>query len=256
MNKTFLLLLLLLFSSTALAQLNMATFTLNQVSAAEVAEVVRDVISAESSVNHFQNKLIVKATPTEIEQIRSLLKTLDATGRQLWIAVKVDGGGSANSSQQTIETSPSHNNGSSTSSTSTTTTVTIDQRSHSTSGAGGHGVRASEGSPAYITTGQTVAMRRVINGQPHIIESSSGFYATSRINNDSLAIKIDPQRNHLEGGTINSQQLQSSVHGSLGQWIPVGSISHAQQRNSTGYGDRSSQQQSGAGTIYIKVVVQ
>jgi hypothetical protein len=230
----------------------MATFTLNQVSAAEVAEVVRDVISADSSVNYFQNKLIVKATPTEIEQIRSLLKTLDATGRQLWIAVKVDGGGSANSSQQTIETSPSHHNGSS---TSTTTTVTIDQRSHSTSGAGGHGVRATEGSPAYITTGQTVAMRRVINGQHHIIESSSGFYATARINNDSVAIKIDQQRNHLEGGTIISQQLQSRVSGALGQWIAIGSVSDSQQRDNQSYTDRSASQHSGGGTIYIKVDV-
>ncbi|CAH0993054.1 hypothetical protein SIN8267_03193 [Sinobacterium norvegicum] len=251
MNKTLFFLLLLLISSTAVAQRNMVTFTLNQVSAEEVAVIVRGVISPQSSVNHFQNKLIVKGTATEIDQIRTLLKTLDATGRQLWIAVKVDGGGNGSNYQQTIETSPDRHN-----SSSTTTTTTINQRSYSGSAGGGHGVRATEGSPAYITTGQTVAMQRVINGQTHVIEASSGFYATARVIDDSVAIEIDQQRNHLQGGTINSQQLQSRVSGGLGQWIAVGSVSGSQQSQSHGYGDRNGQQQAGAGTIYIKVDIQ
>jgi hypothetical protein len=125
-------------------------------------------------------------------------------------------------------------------------------------------VRATEGRPALIQQGVSVPVktteRRRVNNR--VIERerteyrpvTGGFYVTARLNGDKVRLEIEQRDENLQsGGAINATRLNTSAHGRLGEWIPLGSISQTTNRTDRGPGIRRWARDGRDYTIMIKV---
>jgi hypothetical protein len=125
---------------------------------------------------------------------------------------------------------------------------------------GDQSVRATEGVPAYISTGMTAPMQSYTVGpdglhyyQHDYVDAVSGFYATARVNDGVVQIIIDQSNNQLKGQIITTQQLQSQVSGPLGKWLPIGVISNSASAREQGIGSRGQARQASSTQLFIKV---
>jgi hypothetical protein len=61
----------------------------------------------------------------------------------------------------------------------------------------------------------------------------SGFYVTARVNGDYVRLELMQQKENIgSGNTINTSSLSTTVNGTLGEWITIGSVSSG-SRNTT-----------------------
>lgn len=262
-----LLLLIVLFftASNVLAQREITAITLNFASPEQLVAVFTPLLSEGSSARHFQNTLILNATPQELAKIRELLQQLDKAGRQLLVSVRTDTTGSTHRSGVDVDTVIrsgdvviSNDRGGR--STESRTTITTQNSRGTQADNGNQAVRVTEGMSAYIATGISAPMQSVAVGpggqryyQQDFVSAVAGFYATTWLNGDTVRISIDQSNDQFEGRTIATQQLQSEVSGALGQWLPLGVISQSANRQDSGIGSRGQSAQSASTQLFIKV---
>ena len=105
-------------------------------------------------------------------------------------------------------------------------------------------VRTLEGSETYIAVGQSrpVTSTTVNSGwygttvsqSTEYRDARSGFYATAQVNGDVVTLTISPQQQSFRSrGSIDTQSLNTTVSGRLGEWIPLGAV-RSQQSGTTG----------------------
>lgn len=252
-----------LLLATRLLALEMSIIPLLNADAEQILPAIEQQLGEGSSASAYQNQIILNATAEETRQVKVLLATLDSAGRQLRIAVKTGSTGSVTTSGGSISNTGMDDSGIriSTNGRHKGTTTTIQRRTTTSTGSAQQGIRATEGQPAYITTGTSMAYNQpamTSNGQ--IVQTrqwqdaKTGFWATARVNGETVSIELEQQQESFNSNTIiNSQQLQTHVNGRLGEWIAVGTL-HSQD-NSTTRSLNSSQHSNNnqSGTIYLKV---
>jgi hypothetical protein len=238
MRSLWISLLLIVLSQAVLAQRTLDTISLQQADARQIIPALRPHLSEGSSISQFQNTLVINATEKEWQAVRKLLKQLDQQGKQLLITVRTDG--NQNESRESVNVDGSWGNDNVRISTSpsgiqteTHTRITVSNRNAHSSSAGDQSVRATEGYPAYISTG--------------------GFYVTAFITDNQVQLQLNQKNDQLQKGQIKTQQLQSSVNGQLGQWITIGSLGDNKRRDSEGILSTGKQAQSSDQLIYLKV---
>lgn len=249
------LLLVLLNATPVLAARQLQTFELQHAEPEQISQVVRQHLSSDSSVNYYQNTLIVNATDVELEKIRSLLRELDAKGQSLWISLRVgkDSYGNNRAAQVNIPPVIIDKKGVH---TQTRTQVSVSQRSYAAQSNQHQGVRATEGHAAFIAAGISVPVRQVFSdGRQGVAlhEVNSGFYATARVNGSNVTIELNQRDDQYQYQQFQTQHLQSRVSGSLGTWIAVGSVAESQQRSDTEMLARGATTTINTKTIYLKV---
>lgn len=85
-------LLLLLLSMMAVAEpLEVATIRIMGQPAAALVETVRPLLGRDGSVSAYQDKLIVRGSAAQIDQVRSLISDIDRPPRRLLIEVRQAG---------------------------------------------------------------------------------------------------------------------------------------------------------------------
>jgi hypothetical protein len=263
--RIFMLLLFCVSASVALAQRQMTTIELSYANPQQIREVILPLLSEGSSVSVYQDQLILNVTADELAKTRELIKQLDSAGRQLLVSLRSDGVGSESrrgvnvngairAGDTTITT------GSDGLTTETRTTVRVNNYQGTSTDNGNQSVRATEGMPAYISTGMTAPVQSYITGpdgrryyQQDYVDAVSGFYATTRVNDGMANITIDQSNNQLKGQSIATQQLQSQVSGPLGQWIPIGVISSSASVRDQDIGSRGQSERASSTQLYIKV---
>jgi hypothetical protein len=223
MRITLFLLVCLSASAFALAGREVTTIAVNYASPEQIVAAIRPLLSPGSSVSAYQNQLVLNVTPEELAKTRGLLQKLDVAGRQLLISLRSESSG-GNSRRgvdvdgvvKSGDTVVTTHRGGHYSEEKTTVRVT-DDRGTST-GNGSQAVRATEGMPAYISTGMIapVASDSVApDGRPYYrrdyVQAVTGFYATTRVNDGIARITIDQSNDALNGRTISTQQLRSEV---------------------------------------------
>ena len=127
-------------------------------------------------------------------------------------------------------------------------------------------VNTLEGNPAFISTGQLMPVRNQMtvtaSGTTVVQENieyhniNSGFYVTPKIQADNVVLTISPKFTELsknEKNIINVQNVDTTVHGRLGEWIPIGgidqSINNLDKRNLINKGQYNSEKSN----IFVKV---
>jgi type II secretory pathway component GspD/PulD (secretin) len=127
-------------------------------------------------------------------------------------------------------------------------------------------VRTQEGTPAYIGAGSSVpviarTVQRTVNGV--VVQETvtprdivSGFYATPRVNGDTVFLDISTQRDtpgNLGAGSANVNRMSSTVSGKLGQWIEVGGVNQSSASESSGILSRSSDAGQSTRRVFLRV---
>lgn len=223
------------FPAAGIAQQHITTIEPRNVPAEQLARIIKPQLSPGSTVTTYQNTLILNVTDDELTSIHQILARIDTRGRQLLISIRKTGDNSLSQQQGQVTIQRQQDptirigrNGISPSSSQTATTVTISRQGTVLSGASDQSIRATEGIPVLISTGNTMLLNNPGNHNDHDqewVSANNGFYATAWINGNSVTVKIEQQDNRfVNSTTISGQQLQTQVNGQIGQWIALGTI--------------------------------
>ena len=256
-RRVFLLSLLLAYLTPAAAQ-TLEIIQLRNRPADQIIPVVQPMLDPGGAVTGSGFQLIVRTSASNLAQIRQVVASLDRAARQLVIHVR-QGSASrdsrfAASAGVALEPGNSRVAGS-----------IVDSNAQGRDNLSQQ-IRTQEGSAAYIRTGtsQLVPSRtvtRTVNGV--VVQDTvtprdimSGFYATPRVNGDTVFLDISTQRDtpaNLGPGSANVNRAMTTVSGRLGRWIEVGGSNQTRGSESSGILARSSEAGALDTHIYLRV---
>ena len=264
-NKFALLLCLLatlLATGTFAAELTV--IELRNRTAEEILPVLRPLAGQQVGLSGVDYKLIVRGTPEEIAKIREVLAVLDRAPRQLLISVRYGGA----PQKKTSDVGANANIGNGGAQVSVHGNVSTSSASDSAVSS----IRVLEGNSAHISTGQSVPVVTAFlptqyNKRTTSIgiatdyrELESGFNVLPLLSGDRVLLDIATQQQRMNdgnAGTTNTQRVNTTVAGKLGEWIELGSVTATgtEQRSSvaTVGAERRISTQSDTRTVSVKV---
>lgn len=235
----------LLFLSPASAQdLPLETILVKNRPAEDLVPVLQPLLGPGGSVTAFGNRLIVKAAPRALRDIKQLVAQLDVVPRSLWITVRQSR--EAEGSERSIGASGNvtverreGKRGERRTTTRTEVTGAFGQGSISEKGQDVQQLRAVEGRPSFIRIGRAVPVPQavVVPGPagPEVArgstyeEAESGFYVTAWLAGDHVSLEISTRGDRIDdAGRVDFQQLRATVSGRLGEWISLGGIDRSE----------------------------
>lgn len=254
-------------------------YSLHHQVAESLLPAIESVLLADESVQVFNNDLVVNASAASHRQVEQLLQDLDTPLRNLRISVRNAGSGTGNSNNTGVsggirtgdvylgaggpvyrERQPGgglviQHDG---------LRVHSQHTTRETGSAQSQQVRAIEGYPAWISTGQTMAYRSVDRwGNPvtDFQDANRGFYVTARMIGNRVQLDISTSNDRLaesprerRRGVIETERLQTTVTGAIGEWIPLGNITVQGNRQDSDYNSRSSHAGETVSDISVMVV--
>lgn len=246
-NRFLISVILLIIPLHLLADYPLEIIQLKSRQVSEMIPLLEPFIEADGSIAGMNNQLIIRTSPQNLEEIREILQRLDKPLRRLMISVRQGTFDSTNRYQSQADINVMTGDGK----------VVVGQRNNrselryrlrdsSTRREQDitHRLRATEGYPAFIATGQAVPIpeQTTIAGGGTIyrqrttryLQSNSGFYVTAHLNDNQVTLEISPQMEHPTGqrGVYTTQQAHTRISGSLGEWITIGGVS--QQAGASG----------------------
>lgn len=272
---------LLLYLPAATAQLKVEVIPLQHRTAEQVIPVLAPLVAAGGTVTGMNNQLIIKTTPSNLEELKSVLASLDTPLHRLMITVRQnskstavrDGAsldGSYGTGNVTFKSSKQHRGRPETSLGVTdkdgnTVQLQTDSERTSVTDNNDFQVQTVEGEPAWIQTGRSVPVtnRTTYIGRGGVAvqdtvdyrDVTSGFYVIANLHGDRVTLAISPNMSraamHRHGFAV--QNIRTTVQGRLGQWIPVGGIDRSASRDGDAVlsGSHSSNRESR--TVLLKV---
>jgi len=248
----------------------------------EIVPVLRPLVPAPGTLTGMQNRLVIRTTPENLDEIKAVLASLDRPPRRLLISVKQDRlenqrgygakiTGSYSAGDVTISSGRRHSAGpglevDSQDEDGHRVGVSLHQHTFRKSDTGMQQVQTLEGREAYIRTGTSVPVReRSIAAGPggaarqetvRFRNITSGFYAVPRVNGDRVTLEIRPHSMRLtsgESGIVDVQEADTVVSGRLGEWIQVGAATSETDRRGSGITYSTNRTGESRGVILVKV---
>ena len=125
-------------------------------------------------------------------------------------------------------------------------------------------LRAVEGYPAWISTGQAIPYRQADrwgNITTDYRNADQGFYVTARVVGNRVMLdistsddKLSDDRQLRRHGVIETNRLKTSVSGRVGEWIRLGGIDSGENSRDSSYTTRDSRESVSLNDIAVKVV--
>jgi type II secretory pathway component GspD/PulD (secretin) len=246
----------------------------------DVIQIIRPLIAPGGTVTGMNNQLIIKTTPSNLAEIKQVLKRIDHAPRRLMITVKQDVSGDSqfredslsgkySSGDVQIRTGRDHSNdGLSISAGDKDSNI----RYRTLSGnlraddRNTFKVQALEGQPAYINQGQSIPVNSsntvitrngvVVNQSTDYHDVSSGFYVLPRLNGDQVTLLAATELSSIKPGrhaATNVQGIETTVTGRLGEWMELGGIDQSFNREGRRNFSSSNVRGQESRTILIKV---
>lgn len=243
------------WSNTAPAQTTVEIIPLKYRNGDQVIPVLQPLLGRESSISHFQNQLVIRATPAELAQVRRVLASIDTAPKRLLITVRQDADIERDRRDAGISGSIGNDHaritipGSGSRSGGNVVLRDGDDRLRArvidsqqiTRDRNEQTIQVLEGRSAYISAGVSrpvpsrQVVRTVINGQvvdrvvdgTEYREANTGFHVLPRVQGDRVTLDINPQRESFDDqrrGAVNVQRVVTTVSGRLGEWIDLGGI--------------------------------
>jgi hypothetical protein len=222
---------LLLAATRALAAPSLEVIELRSRSAEEMIPLIHPLADPGTTLTGKGYQLIIKAEPAQMIELQRLVRQLDTPLRNLLITVRQITREEARQSEVGASGRIGSGQG-----------AQVDLRLRAGDDAyardGSYRVRTIEGREAFVRVGQRVPYpgRYDPYGQGvdyHLV--SSGFYVTPHLRGDGVELEISPRQDRLlpgHRGTVETQSVNTVVHGALGEWIDIGSA--AQQSEAEG----------------------
>jgi len=278
------LLLMVLLAGPALAQTTVEVIPLKYRQADQVIPVLQPLLGREASISNFQNQLVIRATPSELAQVKRVLAGIDTPPRRLLITVRQDADVSGSRREAEVSGSIGNNNarvtvpGSGSREGGNVVLRDGDDRLRArvvdSSQAGGERtaqtVQVLEGYSAFIRAGESQPVRNrqvvrtMVNGQwvDRVVETTdyreatTGFNVRPRLQGEMVTLDIDPQRETFDEqrrGAVNVQRVSTTVSGRLGEWMDLGGISEERSNDSSGILSTRSVRSSDRRGVQVKV---
>lgn len=237
----------------------------------EILPLVRPFVGSDGTVTGMGNSLVIKAAPERMSEIKRLLATLDRPPKRLRIVV--DNGDDRARSSRGYRASADIKTGNGQISInspgyavdSSRGEIRLHDRRSTTTQSSQQFVQAMEGQPAYISSGLQVPLRTTESyyggGIPYqrtttqLQDVTRGFYVVPRVSGDAVTLEI-AQHNDQPGrryGVVDSQRIDSVVHGRLGEWIDLGGLDTTETAHQGGLGRAVNSQQGRLQGIKVKV---
>ena len=237
----------------------------------EILPLVRPFVGSDGTVTGMGNNLVIKAAPEQVKEIKRLLATLDRPPKRLRIVV--DNGDDRARSSRGYRASADIKTGNGQISInspgypvdSSRGEVRLHDRRSTTTQSSQQFVQAMEGQPAYISSGLQVPLRTTERyyggGIPYqrtttqLHDVTRGFYVVPRVSGDAVTLEI-AQHNDQPGrryGVVDTQRIDSVVHGRLGEWIDLGGLDTTESAHQGGIGRSVNSQQGRLQGIQVKV---
>ena len=209
--------LLAFLATTAFAQETLEVIPLRHRSVEHVIPVLRPLLEPGGALSGQYNQLIVRTSPRNLAQIRAALEAIDKPARRLVISVRFDRAEESTASAVRGEARISDRGSS------------AQVRLRDSQGALGERVdqriQVLEGGQAYIAAGES----RVY------ADAATGFRVVPRLTGGGVTLEIlAQQENFARGGSIQGQQVASTVGGRLGEWFEMGGSATAESRQGSG----------------------
>jgi len=237
----------------------------------EIIPVIRPLLGANDSVTGMGSKLVLKAPPERVREVRKLLVELDRPPQRLLITVgnqgdvarssrgysgsadirTGDGQISINSPGEPVDASSAR--------------IRLHDRALQRSSTAGYQVQALEGRPAWINSGMRVPVsgveRYYRNGIPYerrttqLQDVTGGFYVVPRLQGDNVMLEIlqHDDRAVRGRGAVSTQSTGTVVRGRLGEWLDLGGINTRTDSSQGGLGRSVAAQDSEIRQISVKV---
>ena len=239
--------------------------------AADVIPIVEPLLESGGVITGRDGTLFVRTSPANLAQIRQVVDALDRKPRQLLVTVRQGtvadvssgqvrgsatiGGGDV---QAGVNRPPAAEPGASVA----TSYRTQRGDSHNVSS-----VRALEGMETFISIGQSVPVNTTqvsrgwggisVQQSTEFRSASTGFYATARLNGDTVTLEISPQQQRLRssarGPVVETAGAVTTVRGRLGEWLALGAVQQSNSSGTTGLLVWGSQAGSSQYSAWIKV---
>ncbi len=253
---------LLLTCAVAVAQ-DMQVIDLHYRRADEVIPVLQPLLEPGDALTGMDDKLFVRADPATLSRVLQAIEAIDHPQRQLLITVgqgtvtevaATDVRGAATVSSGDVSVGVNRPPGADSSAQ-----VVVAGRRQQADMRNLSSVRAIEGMEAYVATGQEIPFNSTQVtpgwGGPIVTQSttfrdvSTGFYATARLNGDTVTLVISPRQQSYDrarGGTIHTAGTDSTVTARLGEWVELGAVRESGSASDSGllvWGRRYAQSQ-------------
>ena len=224
--------------------------------AADLVAPLEAILGANATVTAYQGRLIVRASRARFPAIRQLVQQLDIRPRSLWITVSQDR--DLETSGRSARATIAAGSGGAAAGGSITGGRSAEQ------GQDVHRLRVLEGTPAFISLGQSVpvdsAIVAPVPGGVTIIPGTSyqqaerGFWVVARLAGERVTLEIETALDAAHpGGAIERQGVSTTVSGRLGEWLSLGEIGRETAASGSGilYSNRA--QRSEMRTVRVKV---
>lgn len=237
-----LLLLSTLLPAAVLAQVTTDVIEPRHRAALELMPLVESV-AGPGSATVYDNKLIVRATPAQMAELRGLLDQFDRAARQMMISVRQ--GGLTDQNDRNIGVSGTYRRGDGRivvpgpdGRVPRDVELQVGERQQRQDSGISQQVRAEEGREARISLGGSVPYQvreRLPNGvvvqRSEYVDSSTGFTVVPRLVGDRVRLEIQAQQQTPQrDGSINSRSSSNIVMVPLGEWVEIGATAD-QSRN-------------------------
>jgi type II secretory pathway component GspD/PulD (secretin) len=262
---------LLGIAGTAFADYPIEVIELKSRSYEEILPLVQPFVGSDGTVTGMGSSLVIKAAPERVSEIKRLLATLDRPPKRLRIVVdNGDDSARASSGYRASADIKTGNGQISINSPgypvdNSRAEVRLHDRQSSTTQSSQQFVQAMEGQPAYISSGLQVPLRTTERyyggGIPYqrtttqLQDVTRGFYVVPRVSGDTVTLEI-AQHNDQPGrryGVVDTQRIESVVHGRLGEWIDLGGLDTTETAHQGGLGRSVNSQQGRLQGIQVKV---
>ncbi|MGQ0657501.1 MAG: secretin N-terminal domain-containing protein [Chromatiales bacterium] len=223
----------------------------------DVVPVLEPLVAPGGTVTGMNDRLIVKTTPSNLEELRRTLAAIDRAPRQLRITVRQDVASSLQARGDAVSATgragdvrvrvPGTTGGDGASVRVGDRDNNVRYETFSTrareDSQNTHFVVGLEGRPAWIQTGESLPVPSqnvyvgpagaVVQDSIEYRDANSGFYVIPRISGNRVTLDIAPQLDRFDdygGYTVNSQRADTQVAGGLGEWIHLGGANEDFQR--------------------------
>lgn len=241
--------LLVLWTATALAQ-PLEIIPLQHRQASQLLPQLAPFVEPGGTLNGVGDKLFLRASPRNREEIRQLVGTLDTPPRRLVIRLRFSGAEDAGQTEADLAGRVVLGGGRPV----VQGTARLGQATRSERRTTLQEVQTIEDAPASIMAGQSLVlpMRQVVLTPAGVVvadslvrrDLGSGFIAVPHLAGERVTLTIRPVEASAGSlpGTVNTFELFTTVSGRLGEWLELGEASgemHGETTQLAGYATQS-----------------
>lgn len=243
----------------------------------ELMAILRPFLAADGAMSSAGNRIVLRTTPANLDELRKILDTIDRRPRDLMITVTEDVdlvlrenevavGGRVGDGAGQVEVPLPPGRGPSMRAGEAGARVFSSQSSSRAST--GRSVRVLEGATAFVATGQSVPLsstavirtpdgRRIVQ-QTQSRQAVAGFHARARVNGDRVTVELSNRNDRVvrrDSGVVETRQMDTVVSGRLGEWIELGGAAQSRASDESAITYRSDDAARDLRRLFLKVDV-